>query len=127
MSRKNCLVDEILSNQSLSTSFTSPVTVIRYLDNLSYQINIATTNSTGTFNFQGSDDYAINETTGAVSNPGNWVTLPLSSPIVAAGANDTAMVSLNQIPHQAIRCQYVSSVAGTGTASIYITFKMIGG
>ena len=127
MSRKNSLVTQLLpANQSLSASFVSAPTVIRELDNCSYQINITTTNSTGTFNIQSSDDYAVSEPTNVVTNPGTWVNIPLSNAIVAAGANDTILVSLNQLPFYAVRVSYTSTVAGTGTCNIFITDKMIG-
>lgn len=127
MSRKNSLVTQLLPiNQSLSASFTSAPTVIRELDNCSYQINISTVDSTGTFNIQSSDDYHVSEPGNVVTNPGTWVNLPLSNAIVAAGANDTILVSLNQLPFYAVRVSYTSTIAGTGTCNIFITDKMLG-
>src|SRR5271166_829203 len=127
MARKNVLVTQLAAAQSLSASFNSPPTVIRYLDNVSYQINITTTNSTGTFNIQGSDDYFINESTNKVENPGNWINIPLSTAITAGAANDTILVSLNQLPFYAVRLSYTSTIAGTGVCDIFLTIKEIGG
>lgn len=126
MARKNNLVTQIATAQSLSAAFQSAPTVIRDLDNCSYQINITTTNSTGTFTIQGSDDYYVQEPTNTVMNPGTWVDIPLSATLPVAAANETILVSLNQLPFYAIRVSYIPVVAGTGTAAIYITDKMLG-
>lgn len=132
MARKNTLQYQLLTTQSLSANFTSPVTSITYLDNLSYQINVTTTNSTGTFTIQGSTDYEISLPTSTVINPGNWCDLPLAStagvasPTVAA-ANDVIIVDMNQLPFVAIRIKYTSGTAGTGTVDIWISAKQIGG
>jgi hypothetical protein len=127
MARKDTLVYPIAAAQSLSASFITPATAIRYTDNVSYQIVITTTNSTGTFNVQVSDDYVPPSET-ANANPGNWVTLTLQggTPTVAS-ANDDIMISLNQLPFTGIRLQYVSGTAGTGIAKIVLTAKQIGG
>lgn len=129
MSRKNTLVTPLVIGQSLSASFNSAPTVVRYLDNCSYQINVTTTNSSGTFTVQASDDYYVNEgNDSVVVNPGNWVTLTLAggTPFVA-GANDSIIINLNQLPFYAIRLAYTSTAAGTGTCNIYIVNKQIGG
>lgn len=127
MSRKNTLVYN-LPNQSLSTSFTTTPTVIRYLDNCSFQINVATTDSTGTFAVQVSDDYYVNEgNNDVVSNTGTWNTLPIGGTPTVAGAPDIITIDMNQLPFYAMRLAYTSTVAGTGTANIYLTCKMIGG
>lgn len=132
MARKNVLVYNLTPTPlSLSTSFVTAPTVVRYLDNCSYQINVVTTNSTGTFQVQVSNDYYVNEgNDDVVMNPGTWVPLTLSGgtngmPFVAA-ANDQIVISLNQLPYYAIRLAYTSTIAGTGTASIYITDKQVG-
>lgn len=128
MSRKNTLVYQLASNQSLSALFHTPATVVRYLDNCSYQINVTTSNSTGTFAVEVSNDYYVNEgNDNVVMNPGNWVPLTLAggTPTVSA-MNDTIMINLNQLPFYAVRLTYTPNVAGTGTASIYITDKSVG-
>jgi len=129
MARKNTLVTQIAANQSLSSSFISAPTVVRYLDNCSYQININTTNSTGTFAVQVSNDYYVNEgNDSVVVNPGNWTSLTLAGGTpFANAANDTIVINLNQLPFYAVRIAYTSTIAGTGTCSIYITDKQIGG
>jgi hypothetical protein len=128
MARKDVFVSRISHNQSLAASFNGPATVIKYLDNLAYQINITTSNSTGNFSVQGSLDYSVNPLTGIVESAGSWVTLNLAggTPTVAA-ANDTIAIDLNQLPYTAIRIVYTASVAGTGTCDIWISGRQIGG
>ncbi len=125
MSRKNTLNHPILTAQSLVASFNSPVTFIRNTDNVSYQINVTTSNSTGTFSVQVSDDYT--ESNNIITNPGTWVTLTLSGTPSVAATNDVIGISLNQLPYDSIRLAYTSSVAGTGTCSAIITSKQTGG
>lgn len=127
MSAKNTLVTTLVTGQSLSASFNSAPTVVRYLDNCSYQINISTTDSVGTFAVQVSNDFYVQETTGDVANAGNWITLTLAggAPTVAA-ANDFITINLNQLPFYAVRLAYTATTAGTGTCSIYITDKRLG-
>lgn len=127
MSRKNQLAAKILTAQSLSAAFTSPPTLIKYLDNCSYQINISTSNSTGTFSVQGSNDFAMNEPSNTVTNPGNWAAIPLSAVISAAAANDTALIDLNQLPFTAVRVSYAPTIAGTGVIDLYLQMKQVGG
>lgn len=128
MARKLILREEISAAQSLAANFTSVPTMIPYMDNCSYQINITTTNSTGTFAVQASDDY-IQQTQDVKGNPGNWVTLPLGGATaapVAAAANDTILIDLNELPFNAVRLVYTSTIAGTGTADIWLFNKSLG-
>lgn len=128
MARKNTAFKQISTSQSLAASFNSPVTFIRNLDNVSYQINITTTNSTGTFAVQVSNDYKLDEVDNTVMNAGTWTALTLAggTPSVAA-ANDTIVINLTQLSFNAIRLAYTSTVAGTGTCDIFVLSKQIGG
>lgn len=126
MARKNTLKYPILIAQSLTASFISPVTFIRNTDNVSYQINVMTTDSVGNFQVQVSDDYALNEAN-IVTNPGNWVTLTLSGTPTVNASNDFIGISLNQLPYDAIRLLYTSITPGTGTCDVVITSKQLGG
>lgn len=126
LSRKNTLKFTVLSAQSLAASFNSAATFIRNTDNVSYQINVTTSNSTGTFSVQVSDDYAVGPD-GDITNAGTWVTLTLSGTPTVAAANDTIGISLNQLPYDAIRLVYTAGTAGTGTCSAIITTKQLGG
>ena len=96
MSRKLVLAPDIplIVGQSLAASFTTAPTLIDFQDNVAYQINVTTTNSTGTFAVQASLDY---EKGNGLENArtGNWVTLTLGggTPTVSA-ANDNIMIYL---------------------------------
>lgn len=131
MSRKNVVAKKIATAQSLAASFTSEPTVIQFLDNVSYQINITTTNSTGSFVVQASLDYepagSVDPMSG-VPNSGNWVDLVLSGGTpTAAAANDSILIDLNQLPYKAVRLKYTPTIAGTGTMNIYVAAKQLGG
>jgi hypothetical protein len=128
MARKDVIRTEILSSQSLSSSFNGPATIVRNLDNCSYQINITTVDSVGTFTVQGSNDYNVSEPTNVVSNVGNWVSLTLGggAPFVNA-ANDNIIIDLNQIPFNALRVIYTSQTPGTGTCNVWLVAKQLGG
>lgn len=136
MARKDVLVTQIGPNGagpkatpfSLATSFTAPPTIVKFLDNCSYQINVSTTNSTGTFAVQVSNDYSVYEPSGEVMNAGNWISLTLAGGTPSVNATpDLIVINLNQLPFYAIRLAYTANVAGTGTATIYIVDKQIGG
>ncbi len=136
MARKNTLVTQLFPDASdhtipfsLSTGFTSPATVVRDLDNCSYQINVSTTDSVGTFAVEVSNDYYVNPSSdGTVTNTGNWTALTLAGGTPSVNlANDTIVINLNQLPFYAIRLRYTSTTAGTGTATIFITDKQLGG
>lgn len=127
MSKRTLTPYKVASSQSLSASFNSAPTIVTYQDNCAYQINITTTNSQGTFYVQGSVDYQVDATTNTVTNAGNWIDLTLAggNP-TAAAANDNILITLNQLPFNAIRIRYLSSVAGTGTCDIWIQLKNVG-
>lgn len=131
MSRKNVVTKKIATAQSLGATFNSEPTVIQWLDNVAYQINVTTSNSTGTFAVQASLDYEPSGSVDPISPggvTGNWVDLELSggTPSVAA-ANDSILIDLNQLPYKAIRLRYTSTIAGTGTCDIYINSRQLGG
>lgn len=128
MARKNTLVHKLYdAPQSLSATFTTPATLIRYLDNISYQFNAVTTDSIGNFAVECSDDYAVNEA-GVTSNPGIWVPLTLAGgvPFVNAGDADI-LIDLNQLPYIAVRVVYTATTPGTGTVEMYIVARQLGG
>lgn len=128
MSRKNTLVTTLVSGHSLSASFTTSPTVVRYLDNCSYQIDVTTTNSAGTFVVEASNNYYVNEgNNNVVVNPGTWIPLNIGGSPTVAGAPDTILINLNQLPFYALRIGYTAVTPGTGTCDISITHKQIGG
>ena len=134
--RKNTLVTQVgpsgfgvnATPFSLASAFTTPPTVVRNLDNCSIQINITTTNSTGSFAVQVSNDYYVSEgNDSVVENAGTWVPLTLAGGVPFANAtNDQIVISLNQLPFYAVRVAYTPTIAGTGTCTIYLTDKAIG-
>jgi hypothetical protein len=126
MSRKNVLAPVLIaSNQSLASSFNSSPTIINYLDNCAYQINVNTSNSTGTFAVQASLDYSPGGPNEPIANAGNWVSLSMSGVPTVSAASDVININLNQLPFKAIRLAYTSTIAGTGTCNIYVMAKMI--
>lgn len=127
MSRKNTLEYPIATGQSLATSFVSPATTVLTLDNCSYQINVTTTNSTGSFTVETSNDYNDNLVTNTVTAAGTWATLPIGGTPVANAANDSIFIDINQIAFKAIRVRYASTIAGTGTCDIKLVCRQIGG
>ena len=93
MARKNAFIEKIESNQSLAVAFISPVTVVRFHDNLSYQINITTSDSVGSFVVQGSNDYESGGPIPGVANPGTWTDLALGGGTPNANAaNDSISI-----------------------------------
>lgn len=125
MSAKNSYKYHLLVAKSLASSFISDVTNIRNTDNVSYSIHSTGGGSTGNFYIEVSNDYLAQ---GAdVINPGVWVRLTLSGQPVLSGAVDDIGISLNQLPYEAIRLVYESTVAGTGICDAYITAKRLGG
>jgi len=125
MSSKRALLPVVIAQaQSLATSFNSTPTVITYVDNVAYVINVTTTDSTGAFAVQVSEDYAPPpQGSNTPANAGTWTTLTLSGSPVVAAANDTIAISLNQLPFNAIRLAYTAATAGTGTCKITIQTK----
>jgi hypothetical protein len=128
MARKTVVRYQLSSAQSLATNFITLPTFVKFLDNLSYQIIVHTTNSIGTFSVQGSNNYDVDEPTGVVTNPGDWADLTLGGGVPYVNAsNDDIMIDLNQIPFQAVRISYTSSTPGTGTCDIWVVARQIGG
>lgn len=128
MARKNILVYEVAAAHSLSASFQTAATVINYLDNCSYQINITTSDSIGTFSVQGSNDYQVSDPMGVIVNSGHWIDLTLGGGTpFANAANDNIIIDLNQLPFSAIRLTYTATTPGTGTCDIFLTCKQVGG
>jgi hypothetical protein len=126
MARKDTVRTQLQAGQSLAAAFFSPATMIRNLDNVSYQINVTTTDSAGTFSVQVSNDYDKTYT-GDVDNAGNWANLVLSGIPAVAGTNTVIVVNLNQLPFNAIRLAYTPGTAGTGHADVWLVAKQIGG
>lgn len=114
----------VIINGSMTgtSTITSAVTNIQFLDNIGYQMNFTGT-PTGTFYAQVSADYE-QDNNGNVLNPGNWINLNLPTPAVASGTSGLIYLDLNQLSAPWIRVQYVNS-SGTGTLNAFITAKVV--
>ena len=124
MSRKQVLSPQYISDStaqpvangaltvSLGASFNTVATAVQYQDNISYQINVTTSDSQGTFSIQGSND--------------NSIFVSLATAGTVAAANDNIMVAYNQFPFAYVRLAYTSSVAGTGTCTIELMARTVG-
>lgn len=121
MSRKNALTPIYVSDSTtspssltvdMSSSFNTVATQVIYQDNISYQINITTTDSEGTFVLQGSNDNS------------NWANLGTMGS--AAAANDVIATDYTQFPYAYVRVKYTSSTAGTGTCTILFMARNVG-
>lgn len=122
--RKNNLYQyKILNAQSLGASFSSAPTNIEIMDNVSYQMNVTTSDANGTFTVEVSDDYN-QDSQGNIISAGNWIALPVSVAMTLTGVNDTIMFDGNQISHPWIRLTYTRA-SGTGTVTAYVTGKML--
>lgn len=102
----------IINAVSMASSITSSVVEIKNQDNIGIQLNWTGT-PVGTFAVQVSSDY-LQDTEGNVMNAGNWITLPISPSIAAAGSADSAFVDVNQTSAQYMRVVYTRT-SGTGT------------
>lgn len=112
----------IFNTASMATSLTSPVVEIRNQDNVGIQLHW-TGAPVGDFDFQVSSDH-VQDSQGNVTNAGNWVSLPLSPAISAAGSADDAYVDLNQMSAMYCRVVYTRT-SGTGSLSGVIVAKGI--
>lgn len=112
----------VFNAASMATSLTSPVVEIRNQDNVGIQLHW-TGAPVGDFDFQISSDHA-QDSQGNVTNAGNWVSLPLSPAISAAGSADDAYIDLNQMSAMYCRVVYTRT-SGTGSLSGVIVAKGI--
>lgn len=114
---------KITSNQSLTTSFTSVPTIFKQTDNIAYQINVNTTDSTGSIAIEGSIDYVENGREMGPGVAGHWTPLTLSGFPTVNGATDTILININECPYQTLRVHYTSVTPGTGTCDIFVMAK----
>lgn len=114
---------EIALNQPLSSSFTSIPTNFKTTDNVAYQINVTTTDSTGSIAIEGSIDYVKADPLNGPGVAGHWTPLTLSGFPSVNGTNDTILININECPYQSLRVSYTSVTAGTGTCNIFVMAK----
>lgn len=116
----------------MSANITSPVTEIRYLDDIGIQLNW-TGSPTGTFAVQVSADYSVDTVGGGtVLNPGNWISvalsylvagIPTTSTTIPTSVGSPIYIDLQQLSAPYIRIIYVGT--GVGVLDAYITAKEI--
>jgi len=112
----------LIVNGDASANIISDVIEIKQQDNVGMQLKWDGTVA-GTFDFQVSMDYA-EDINGNVTNPGNWITLTLSPPIVAVGAPDDAYVDFNQLSAPYMRVVF-TNVAGAGILNCLVVGKAV--
>lgn len=126
MPRKNvlkpfhCFVNASMTGTS---TVTSSVTNIQFLDNVSIQLQWTGTPN-GTFSVQGSLDYAVNEVTGVVQNAGTWIEVTLPTTPIAAGVAGEILIDTAMLSFPWIRIQYTNT-SSTGTLNGYISGKEV--
>lgn len=125
MAIKNVLTPiKIMDAVSLTADRTSTPVQIRYLDNISIQINL-TASPAGAFSVQVSNDFSLN-VDGSIRNPGEWVTLTSPSSVtVTAGSPDPIFIDVNQSGASAIRLIWVNNASPDGTATVYLMGKAV--
>ena len=107
-------------NGNLSATLTSPVTNIKYLDNVLIEL-ICTGSPNGTFFVEFSADYNQDLNQNAL-NSGTWVPLDFgTNPPTITTATDI-MLDLNQMPAPFVRVRWVP-VSGSGTVNMWISAK----
>lgn len=112
----------VFSAQSMASSLNSPAVEIKLQDNIGVQLKW-TGAPVGTLGVQVSSDY-LEDSQGNILNAGNWVSLPLSPAITAAGAPDDAYIDLNQLSAMYVRVTYTRT-SGTGALSAIVVGKAV--
>jgi len=121
---KNALTrTQLLTNGDMSTSsLTSAVLEIQYLDDIGVQLNFTGT-PTGTFQVQVSADHQ-QDAQGNVTTAGNWVPITFSSSPVASGAAGTVYLDIATLSAPYLRVVY-TRVSGSGTLNVFATGKSL--
>lgn len=131
--RKNILPSfNSIVNASMASNITSPVTEIRYLDDIGVQFNFSGA-PVGTFSVQVSADYAVDPFGHTVLNPGNWISITLtywngtafvSGTSIPTSVGSPIYIDLQQLSAPYIRLIYTAA-SGSGTLNAYITAKEV--
>lgn len=110
----------IFQNADMSMSLTSDSVEVKLQDNIGVQLHW-TGSPTGAFGVQISMDHK-KDTEGNVVVPGHWISLPLTPPIIAAGAPDDAYIDLTQMSAVYIRVTYAAT-GGVGSLNGFVNAK----
>lgn len=104
----------VLTNGDMSGDLVTLATGIEWVDDVAYQL-VWTGNAIGTFSVEATIDGE------------NWVALDLGTPGPAAeGSSNSHLISLGLIPYAKVRVSY-DSTSGTGSLSVWIMAKRLGG
>jgi len=106
----------------MSASITSSPVEVKLQDNVGIQLHW-TGVPVGTFSVQVSANHQ-QDTNGNVTQAGQWVTLPISPAVTAAGTPDDAYIDLNQLSANFVRIVYTRT-SGTGSLEAYVVAKGI--
>ncbi len=110
---------------NMSTTVTSSVSNIIYLDNIGLQVNLTgATTANGILVPQVSMDYS-QDNNGNVTSVGNWIDLPTSAQqAIVAGMPAQTYFNLDELSAPWLRLQY-RPTSGTGTLSAFVCAKML--
>lgn len=115
---------QILSNVSMTNPIATTPTSLKIIDNSGFQM-VWTGAPVGTFNVQVSLDYKPGQFPDETpQNAGNWITLPLNTPITASGVPDIAYADLALMSSPWVRLIYTPT-SGTGSLSVWVTGKSV--
>ena len=106
----------------MSTTITSPVTVIQTYSMVSYDISWSGTSCAGTISVQASNSYSKNAD-GSVANAGTWTTLPLSVTPTVSTDTGSGFIDIDSSAGYAVRLVYTPS-AGAGTMAVTVCGKV---
>lgn len=120
MSYNLLLPVHVITTTSMGATITGDPIEIKNQDNIGIQLHWTGT-PVGAFSIQISSNYR-QDIEGNVQVTGNWVTLPLSPAITAAGSADDAYIDLNQMSAMYMRIVYTRT-SGTGTLDAYVVAK----
>jgi hypothetical protein len=122
MPRKNVLERyQSVVNGDMSGSITTPVTSIKFLDNILMEF-VATGTPAGTYSVEVSSDYQ-QDLEGNVLVAGNWTPLTFS-PVPTISSAGTVVLDMNQLPAPYIRAKW-EPTSGTGVLNVFISAKEI--
>jgi hypothetical protein len=102
---------QLVSAGDMSATITSARVDIRYLDNISVQLNF-TGSPTGTFDVLGSIDGI------------NYIALTISPALAATGSGGQLLVDLNQLSVPFIKVRY-NFTSGSGSLDVWVSGKEV--
>ena len=109
---------KIFNEVNISTNQTSDIIYVPYLDNIGIVVSWSGTSPVGELKVEVSNQQ---------ENPNEsmvWSELDFGSSIVISGNTGDHLISITQIPFNAVRLKYVST-SGTGTLTANIEAKMV--